>query len=277
MSTDSTDIQELEQVCLEARRWIIRTIAAAGAGHVGGSLSCVEVLVSLYFRWLRVDPSNPCWPQRDRLLLSKGHAGPALYAVTALRGYFPLEELYTMDRLGARLSKHVDRNKLSASDISAGMLGQGLSMGVGMALASRMTGAGYRVYVVLGDGELQSGQVWEAAMSAAKFRLDNLTAIIDRNRLQVDGSTEDVMPLEPIGPKWREFGWHTVDVDGHDLRQLLAAYGEAAAHAGQPTVIVAHTVKGRGVSFAEGHVDWHSRDISAEQARQALAELGVEA
>lgn len=274
MVDKTDDIEELEHFSLETRKWIIKMISAAGTGHVGGSLSCVEILVCLYFRQMRIDPSDPCWPARDQLLLSKGHAGPALYAVTALRGYFSSEELYTLDQPGTRLSKHVDRNKLPACDISAGMLGQGLSMGIGMALGARMTQNPAHIYVVMGDGEQQSGQVWEAAMCATKYSLDNLTVIVDRNQLQVDGSTEDVMPIEPLAGKWREFGWNILEVDGHDIAELLNTYSQALACKNQPTIIIARTVKGRGVSFTEGKAEWHSKALSMEEARVALAELG---
>ena len=274
MSITREQIEELERLCKETRKWIVRMIAASGTGHVGGSLSCVEILVTLYFRQLRIDPTNPRWPQRDRMLLSKGHAGPALYAVAALRGYFSTEELYTLDKPGTRLSKHVDRVKLPAADISAGMLGQGLSIGVGMALGARMTQNPSHIYVVLSDGEQQCGQTWEATMCAAKYHLDNLTAILDRNQLQVDGSTEDVMPIEPLAAKWRDFGWNVLEVDGHDVGQLLRAYDGALARKNQPTVIIALTAKGRGISFTEGKVQWHNQVFTQEQARAALAELG---
>ena len=274
MTVLDLQVEELEHLCVETRKWIVRMIAASGTGHVGGSLSCVEILVTLYFHQLRIDPANPRWPQRDRMLLSKGNAGPALYAVLALRGYFPTDELYTLDQPGTRLSKHVDRVKLPAADISAGMLGQGLSFGVGMALGARMTDNPSRVYVVLSDGEQQCGQTWEAAMSANKYHLDRLTAIVDRNQLQVDGHTEGIMPVEPLASKWREFGWHVLEVDGHEVGQLLEAYDVALAHEGQPTIIIAHTVKGRGISFAEGKTAWHNRVFTQEEARAALAELG---
>lgn len=274
MSITDTQIQELERLCLDTRRWIVRMVAAAGTGHLGGSLSCVEILVTLYFRQLRVEPSDPCWLQRDRLLLSKGHAGPALYSVLALRGYISTDELYTLDAPGTRLSKHVDCMKLPACDISAGMLGQGLSMGVGMALGARLTGNPSRIYPILSDGEQQCGQTWEAAMAGAKYRLDNLTAILDRNKMQVDGTTEDVMPIEPLAAKWRDFGWNVLEVDGHDVGQLLRAYDLAAAHKGRPTIVIAHTVKGHGLSLTEGKLAWHNQALSKDQAQIALAELG---
>ena len=276
MSTENEDLEQLEQLCREARKWIVKMIANSGTGHLGGSLSCVDILVTLYFRQLRVDPSNPSWMERDRLLLSKGHAGPALYAVLAMRGYLPTEELYTLDQPGTRLSKHVDRAKLPAADISAGMLGQGLSMGVGMALGARMTDNPSHIWVILGDGDQQSGQTWEAAMAAAKYHLDNLTAVVDRNNMQVDGVAEDIMPVEPLSDKWRSFGWHVLEVDGHAPEQLLRAYGLALARKGQPTIIIAKTVKGHGISFAAGKVHWHNRVLTQEEARVALAELGEE-
>jgi transketolase len=266
-------VEELERTCREARRWIIKMIAHAGTGHVGGSMSIVEMLVTLYFRQMRVDPARPDWMQRDRLLLSKGHAGPALYTVLALRGYIATDELYTLDAPGTRLSKHVDCMKLPACDISAGMLGQGLSIGAGMALGARLTKNPSHIYVILSDGEQQCGQTWEAAMAAAKYRLDNLTAIVDRNGLQTDGTTEEVMPVEPLASKWRDFGWHVLEIDGHEVGQLLRAYDLALEHPGQPTAILARTEKGHGVSFAAGKVQWHNQALTAEQAALALAEL----
>lgn len=274
MGIEDKQVAELERLCTETRKWIVRMIAESGTGHLGGSMSCVEILVTLYFRQARVDPRDACWPERDRILLSKGHAGPALYSVLALKGYIDTEELYTLDKPGTRLSKHVDRVKLRACDISAGMLGQGLSIGVGMALGARLTGSPARVYPILSDGEQQAGQTWEAAMSAAKYKLDNLTAIIDRNKLQVDGPSEEVMPLEPLAAKWRDFGWHVLEVDGHDIGQLLRAYDLALAWKDQPTVIIAHTEKGHGLSFTAGKVQWHNKALSPEEARMALAELG---
>jgi transketolase len=274
MFIEEKQIEELERLSVETRKWIVKMIAASGTGHLGGSMSCVEILVTLYFRQARVDPANPCWMERDRVLLSKGHAGPALYSVLALRGYIDTDELYTLDKPGTRLSKHVDRVKLPACDMSAGMLGQGLSIGAGMALGARLTASPSRVYAILSDGEQQSGQTWEAAMASAKYRLDNLTAIIDRNKLQVDGPSEEVMPVEPLAAKWRDFGWHVLEVDGHDVGQLLRAYDLALAQKGQPVMIIAHTEKGHGLSFSAGKVQWHNKALSGEEARAALAELG---
>jgi transketolase len=274
MDTTQIQVEELDRLCTDARKWILKMIAHAGTGHVGGSMSIVEMLVSLYFRQMHVDPSQPGWLQRDRLLLSKGHAGPALYAVLALRGYISTDELWTLDAPGTRLSKHVDCVKLPAVDISAGMLGQGLSIGAGMALGARLTNNPSHVYVILSDGEQQCGQTWEAAMAAAKYQLGNLTAIVDRNGLQTDGTTEEVMPVEPLAAKWRDFGWNVLAVDGHAIAELLHAYAAALAHQRQPTVIVAKTVKGYGVSFAAGKVQWHNQALTQEQMQIALAELG---
>lgn len=274
MAEMRTEDEELKILCRETRKWIVRMIAAAaGSGHVGGSLSCVEILVTLFFRQMRIDPHNPCWSERDRVILSKAHAGPTLYSVLALRGYLSTDELFTLDQPPTRLSKHVDRRKLPACDSSGGMLGQGLSVGVGMALGARIIGNPSHIYSILGDGELQSGQIWEAAMCAAKYHLSNLTAIVDRNQLQFDGPTEDVMPIEPLATKWRAFGWQVLEVDGHDIEQLLSAYNLALACKTQPTVIIANTIKGQGVSFAQGQVSWHSHAISQTECQIAMAEL----
>lgn len=264
----------LDETCRAVRRWIVKMIATSGTGHVGGSMSCVEILVALYFHQARVDPARPDWPERDRILLSKGHAGPALYSTLAARGYFPLEELYTLDKPGTRLSKHVDRRKLPYVDMSAGMLGQGLSVGVGLALGARLTNNSSHVWAILGDGEQDCGQTWEAGMSAAKYRLCNLTGIIDRNRLQVDGTTEEVMPLEPLANKWRDFGWNVLETDGHSLQALVASYGRALEHRDGPTMIIARTKKGAGISFTENSLAWHNKSFTREQERQALEELG---
>lgn len=274
MPSSQQQITQMQDICNEARKWIIRMISRSGSGHLGGSMSVVEILVTLYFHQMKTDPQNLCWPERDRMLLSKGHAGPGLYAVLAMRGYISTDELFTLDQPGTRLSKHVDRIKLPACDISSGMLGQGLSMGVGMALGARMAGNPSHIYVVMSDGDVQSGQTWEAVMAGAKYGLDNLTAIVDRNRLQVDGASDDIMPVDPLDEKWRAFGWNVLEVDGHDIEQVLNAYDAALTHKSQPTVIIANTVKGKGVSFAEGQVAWHNQVLSEELAQVALADLG---
>lgn len=252
---------------------MVRMIGEAGSGHPGGSLSCADVLVALYFRVLRVDPGRPDWPDRDRFVLSKGHACPALYAVLAERGFFPVEDLWTLRRLGSPLQGHPDMRKTPGVEASTGSLGQGLSIGLGMALAARLDGAAWRVYVMLGDGEIQEGQVWEAAMAAAHYRVDNLTAILDWNGLQIDGPNDEVMSIQPVAEKWRAFGWEVGEVDGHRFPEILQALRWARSVRGRPAIVLARTVKGRGVSFMEGQVDWHGKAPSPSQLEQALAEL----
>lgn len=264
---------ELARVARRVRRHIVRMIAGAGSGHPGGSLSCADILVTLYFRVLRVDPRRPGWPDRDRFVLSKGHACPALYAVLAERGFFPLDELWTLRRLGSSLQGHPDMRKTPGVEASTGSLGQGLSVGLGMALAGRLDGAPWRVYVLLGDGEIQEGQVWEAAMAAAHYGVDNLTAILDWNGLQIDGPNDEVMTVRPVADKWRAFGWEVTEIDGHRFDEILEALRWARSVRGKPAIILARTVKGRGVSFMEGQVDWHGKAPSPAQAEQALAEL----
>lgn len=268
---------ELARVARRVRRHIVRMIAGAGSGHPGGSLSCADILVTLYFRVLRVDPRRPQWPDRDRFVLSKGHACPALYAVLAERGFFPLDELWTLRRLGSSLQGHPDMRKTPGVEASTGSLGQGLSVALGMALAGRLDGAPWRVYVLLGDGEIQEGQVWEAAMAAAHYGVDNLTAILDWNGLQIDGPNDEVMTVRPVADKWRAFGWEVTEIDGHRFDEILEALRWARSVRGKPAIILARTVKGRGVSFMEGQVDWHGKAPSPAQAEQALAELEGEA
>ena len=248
---------------------------AAGGGHPGGSLSATDLLTALVFHELRIDPADPARPDRDRLVLSKGHAAPALYAALALRGYFPRSELATLRQLGSRLQGHVDRRKLPCIEASTGCLGQGIGMAVGMALDARLAGRPSRVYAVLGDGECQAGPTWEALMAGGHYRLGNLVAILDRNGLETDGSTEAIMGIEPIADKFRAFRYHTVEVDGHDFRQILGAFAEARRTTGGPTAIVARTVKGKGVSFMEGQHSWHGKAPSKAEAARALEELGA--
>ncbi|MEW6171505.1 MAG: transketolase [Bacillota bacterium] len=264
--------RELERKACAIRQDVIRMLAAAGSGHPGGSLSAVEILTALYFHVLRVDPRQPGDPERDRFILSKGHAAPALYATLAERGFFPLSWLEDLRRLGSPLQGHPDMRKVPGVEMSTGSLGQGLSVGVGMALAGRIRESGCRVYALLGDGECQEGQVWEAAMAAAHYRLRNLVAIVDRNGLQIDGPTEEVLALEPLADKWKAFGWSVVAVDGHDFGELLSAF-ESVGHARRPTAVIARTVKGKGVSLMENQVDWHGKAPNREQGEQALKEL----
>jgi transketolase len=264
---------ELKALANEARQDIIRMVTAAGSGHPGGSLSAADILAVLYGGEMRVDPAQPDDPARDRFVLSKGHAAPALYAVLAARGFFPREELAELRRLGSRLQGHPDMRKTPGVDVSTGSLGQGLAMAGGLALAARLTGRNYRVYTLLGDGELAEGMVWEAAMAAAHYRLDNLTAIVDVNGLQIDGATAAVMNSEPLAAKWAAFGWRVFAADGHDPAALQAAFAAARQTRDQPSVLLARTVKGRGVSFMENRAEWHGKAPNAEQAARALAEL----
>lgn len=267
-------VAHLGEVARRVRRHIVSMIHRSRAGHPGGSLSSVEVLVSLYFSVMRVSPQDPNWPGRDRFVLSKGHASAALYAVLAERGFFPTSELSTFDAIDSRLQGHVDMTKTPGVDMSTGSLGQGLSAACGMAMGAKMGRNRFRVYCLLGDGETQEGQVWEAAMFAGNKGLDNLVAIIDHNKLQLVGPVAQIMPLEPYTDKWRAFGWSVIEVDGHDFEQLLAGFHRAQDTMGVPTVIVAHTVKGKGVSFMEGQVRWHSRATTEDEFLQAMREIG---
>lgn len=269
------DPKFLAQQALLIRRDIVTMLAAAGSGHTGGSLSVTDLLTTLYFAELNHDPAQPKWPQRDRLILSKGHAAPALYAVLARTGYFSPDALCTLRKLGSTLQGHPDMNKTPGVEISTGSLGQGLSAACGMAAAARM-GSGspaYRVYAVMGDGELDEGQVWEAAMSAAHYRLSNLCALIDHNGLQIDGGVCEVMNIEPLKDKWAAFNWNVLCIDGHDHGQILSALAAARAETTKPTVIIAKTVKGKGLSFAENKASWHGVAPNQEQVCQALDEL----
>ncbi len=266
-------IEEMREKAKKLRRHIITMIAKVGSGHPGGSLSAAEIVTALFFHVLRHDPQNPRWLDRDRFVLSKGHAAPLLYAALAETGYFPVAELLTLRELGSRMQGHTNMSTTPGVEMSAGALGQGLSFGIGIALAGRLDSRDYRVYVLLGDGECDEGQVWEAAMAAAHFKLDNIVAIIDRNCQQIDGWTYDVMDTEPLPEKWRSFGWHTIEVDGHDLAQIIAALEEAKTIKGKPTALIAHTIKGKGVSFMENNPDFHGKAPTPEEAEQALKEL----
>ena len=271
-------IEEMQSKAKILRRHIITMIAAANSGHLGGSLSAVEIITALYFKQLRHDPRNPDWPDRDRFILSKGHAAPVLYAALAEAGYFPVSELATLRKLDSRMQGHCDVLVTPGIETSSGPLGQGLSFGIGCAIAARLDKRDWRVYVLLGDGELDEGQVWEAAMSAAHFsvdglKLDNLTAIIDRNGIQLDGWTKDIMNTEPLADKWRAFGWHVIETDGHDITKVVAALDQAKSIKGKPSVIIAKTVKGKGVSFMENKAEFHGKPPTKEQAAQALKEL----
>jgi transketolase len=271
----------LDAIARACRVQIIRMLTHAGSGHPGGSLSVIDLLVAIAFGPLRHDPRRPDWPDRDRIVLSKGHAVPALYTVMARSGYFPEEQLITLRKLGSPLQGHPDRVALPGIEAATGSLGQGLSIACGMALGLRMAGSPARVYCILGDGEVQEGQVWEAAMAAPKLGqpdhpLDNLTVIVDYNKIQLDDFTAKVLDLEPLVAKWQGFGWPVLEIDGHDLAQIRKALDQAEATKGRPTLIVAHTVKGQGVSFMEDNPEWHGKSPKPAQAITAIREiLGV--
>lgn len=266
-------IQSLEERAKAIRRHIITMLGEAGSGHPGGSLSAADIVSVLYFDTMKLDPEQPAWAGRDRFVLSKGHAAPVLYAALAEKGYFPVAELKTLRKLGSRLQGHPDMKKLPGVEMSTGSLGQGLSAAIGMALGLRLDGGDQRVYALLGDGEVQEGQIWEAAMAAGHFKLDNLTAFLDYNNLQIDGPVDVVMNVAPLPEKWRAFNWHVIEIDGHDIQQILQALAEAQATKGKPTMIIAKTIKGKGVSFMENQVGWHGNAPKPEQVEQALAEL----
>ncbi|MCM8795121.1 MAG: transketolase [Candidatus Omnitrophica bacterium] len=265
-------IKELENKAKKIRRLIIEMLSKAGSGHPGGSLSATDLITALYFKVLRHNPKNPHWPNRDRFHLSKGHCCPLWYAVLAECGYFPLEKLWTLRQLGSILQGHPDR-RTPGVDVASGSLGQGLSVALGMSLAAKIDKLDYRVYVLLGDGELQEGNIWEAAMAASHYQCDNLVAIVDYNGYQIDGRTNEVMDLEPLVEKWKAFGWHVFKIDGHNMSEILSAYEEAKIIKAKPQVIIAYTTKGKGVSFMENVVDFHGRAPTKEEAERALKEL----
>jgi transketolase len=271
--TPPPDLAAMKRRAAALRQTILRMIAKAGSGHPGGSLSMVELLVGLYWHALRHDPKRPDWPDRDLFYLSKGHGCPALYAVLAARGYFPAEELMTLRRYPTRLQGHPERGCVPGVEIAAGSLGQGLSMANGVALADRLDRRRRRIYCLMGDGEIQEGQVWEAAMTAHHHKLDAVCAIIDANQLQQNGPVQDIQDIEPLADKWRAFGWHAIEINGHDLAQVVQAYDEAQAATGRPQVIVARTVKGKGVSFMELNPAWHGVAPKPEELERALKEL----
>ena len=270
-------VSDLEKEANVIRRHVIKMVRAAGSGHPGGSLSSTDILAALYFKVMNHRPDDPAWEDRDRFVLSKGHAAPAYYAALAESGYFPTEELLTLRKLGSRLQGHPSRNRLPGVEMSTGSLGQGLSISNGMALAAKLDRKSYRVYCLCGDGEMESGQVWEAAMLGAHYKLDNVTAFIDRNKLQIDGPTEKIMSIEPLPEKWHAFGWHVIEIDGHDMRQILDACDKAKEIKGRPTMVIAHTVKGKGVSFMENALSFHGKAPNDEETRKALKELGEDA
>ena len=274
MSIVNLSIADLEEKARELRVAIVRMLHSSQSGHTGGSLSAIDMITALYFHTMRHRPEEPKWEGRDRFVLCKGHAAPAQYAALAVAGYFPKEDLMTLRRLGSHLQGHPDSKSTPGVEVCTGSLGQGLSMANGMALGLRLDGRSSRVYALLGDGELQEGQVWEAAMAAAHYRLDNLCALIDANRLQIDGEVAKVMGVESIAAKFRAFGWHVLEIDGHDMAAIVAALDAAKQHKGQPTAIVAATVKGKGVSFFENKASYHGVAPSDEELPRALECLG---
>jgi transketolase len=271
-------LAELNQIATRVRGRVLVAVHHAGGGHVGGPLSCTDILVALYFHILNINPSRPDWEDRDRFVLSKGHSTIALYSVMAERGYFPIEELLTYDAIDSRMQGHPDMSKTPGIDMSSGSLGQGISAGVGMALGAKLLKKPFRTYVMLGDGESQEGQVWEAAFVAARYRLDNLTAILDYNSLQQFGwqkpNQHMLPPVEDPILKWQAFGWNALEIDGHNIAEFVAAIEKAQHTQDKPTIIIAHTIKGKGVSFMEDQFDWHARVPTDKELVTALNELG---
>jgi len=270
------DFEELKKIAHDVRVDIVKMVYLAGSGHPGGSLSLADIMVYLYWCELRHDPKNPKWEDRDRFVLSKGHAAPVLYSVLARQGYFPYEDLWTLRKVNSHLQGHPARTDTPGVEASTGSLGQGFSVALGMALGLRLDGKDSRVYVALGDGEIDEGQVWEAAMSAAHYKVDNLTAILDFNTLQIDGRIFEVMDSSPIDRKFQAFGWATKTINGHNFQEIKEAFDWAKKVKGQPQIIIAHTVKGKGVSFMENRVEWHGKAPNREQFIQAMRDLGVE-
>ncbi len=267
------DIPQLKAISKELRVDIIRMLVEAGSGHPGGSLSCIDILVTLFFHKMRHRPAEPNWLDRDRFVLSKGHCVPALYAVLAKAGYFSREELLSLRKLNSRLQGHPDRHRLPGIEASTGSLGQGLSVALGMALAGKSSKKDYRVYCMISDGESQAGQVWEAAMAAPKFKLDNLCVLLDYNKIQLSGAVKDIMNLEPLINKWRAFNWNTLEIDGHNFQEIIRSMDKAESVKEKPTLILCHTTKGKGVSFMEGKWEWHGKAPSREEGERAVQEI----
>ncbi len=265
--------KKLESYASIIRQDIIKMVEEAASGHPGGSLSGADILTALYYNHMNIKPEEPNWSERDRFILSKGHAAPLLYAVLANKGFFPKEKLLELRKLGSMLQGHPDFKKTPGVEMSTGSLGQGISVSVGTALAGKLDKKSYRVYVMLGDGEVQEGIVWEAAMAAAHYKLDNICAILDYNGFQIDGAVDKVMSIDPIGEKWKSFGWNVITIDGHNFEEITEALNEAAAVKDMPTIIIAKTIKGKGVSFMENQADWHGKACNSEEAEKALEEL----
>ncbi len=272
----SKDFRSFEKTARNIRTGVIKAVSAAGSGHPGGSLSAADIVTVLYFDEMNIDPANPKMKGRDKFILSKGHAGPVQYAALAERGYFPKEDILTLRKLGSHFQGHPNMHKVPGIEMSTGSLSQGISAAGGMAMANKLDGDPGRIYVLLGDGELQEGLVWEAAMSAGHYGLDNMCAIVDWNGLQIDGKNDDVMKVAPIADKFAAFGWNVIEIDGHDFGQITDAFAKARACKGKPSVIIAKTVKGKGVSFMENNAGWHGKAPNAEETETALKELGGE-
>ncbi len=272
MGCQKPDISALKEKARQFRKEILETLHLAGSGHPGGSLSAVEILITLYFAQLRHQPQNPFWEDRDRLIVSKGHISPGVYVTLANAGYFPKEELRTFRKFGSRLQGHV-HTKVPGVEFNTGSLGHGLSVANGIALGAKMLKKNFKTYCLLGDGEIQEGSIWEAAMSASHQRLDNLCAIVDYNKVQENGPVNEIKNLEPLAQKWESFGWHVETVDGHDFEQLISAFNKFDTNKGKPFVILAHTLKGKGISFMEGQAAWHGKAPNTDQLKQALSEL----
>ena len=267
------EVKKLNQTALNARRLLVEMLAAAGGGHIGGTLSIIDILTVLYHQVMRLKEGDPDWPERDRFVLSKGHAGPALYTILHTKGYLSREDLMTLNRPGTMLPSHCDITRTPGVDMFGGSLGQGLSAAVGMALAARMDSRDLRVFCIIGDGESDEGQIWEAGMAAAKYKLGNLIGIVDYNKLQIDGPVEAVMPLEPLRDKWAAFGWDVKEIDGHDVEQIHDALVRCLKKPDQPHMIIAHTIKGKGVSFCENTMESHNMGLTPTQLAQALSDL----
>ncbi|MDD3375118.1 MAG: transketolase [Candidatus Omnitrophica bacterium] len=272
MTEKKSDVKALQEIALELRKNILQVINSAKSGHPGGSLSAVEILISLYGYKMNYKSTDPNWEDRDRLIISKGHASPAVYTVLSHFGYFPKEELSTFRKLGTRLQGHVHR-KVPGVELNTGSLGHGLSVANGLALGARMRNKDFKIYCLMGDGEIQEGSVWEAAMTAAHFKLNNVCAIVDYNKVQENGLISDIMGLEPLAEKWKSFGWEVINVNGHDFNELIKALDQFVDTKEKPTVIIANTIKGKGVSFMENKCQWHGKAPNDEQLKEALSEL----
>lgn len=275
MTLTDTDYRKLEETANLIRQDIIKMLLEAGSGHSAGPLGMADVFTALYFNILNHDPKNPDWEDRDRLILSNGHICPVRYATMAHAGYFPITELKTLRKLGSRLQGHPHRGALPGIETTSGPLGSGLSQASGLALAGRLDEASWRVICLMSDGEQEEGNTWEAAMMAGKYKLNNLTALMDRNNIQIDGFTEDIMPLEPLRDKYEAFNWHVIEIDGHNMEEIIDAFSQAKAIFEKPTLIIAHTIPGKGVDFMENKFEWHGKPPNKEEAEEALKQLKV--